>query len=271
MSQEQRSAFRIQMPDGQKGATLRVEGRNFDVQLLDASATGVALACPLQCAIEIDQCCELHTTSAGGVIRIVRKEVFPDGILLGAVRTGDLANKSRGLLGQAADLTLLPVQFLSNCSLTTRIGLIALSVAAAFVAVVGVLHWPFNGDSAASQILVPTTAAVEQTPSESEVQEALRQLEVTLPPLTAGASESDRRAARIFEQQRQLLAPEVSRRLRLTPTQESRIQRALAPAEEAANDQQSPHFWEAIRRSESQILRILTPSQVKAWRRQTGA
>ena len=103
-SAEQRSAFRIQMPDGQKRAALRVEGRSFDVQLVDASATGVAIACPLTVALDIDDRAELHTSGGGGLIRIVRKEVFSDGILLGAERVGDMSEAGGGIMGQIGEL-----------------------------------------------------------------------------------------------------------------------------------------------------------------------
>lgn len=271
MSQDQRSAFRIAMPEGQKHASLRIEGRKYDVQLLDASATGVALACPLNCIVEVDWLCELHTTSGGGQIRIVRKEVFPDGLLLGAERVGDLKEARLGILGLAKELVWLPANTLASCNLPTRMGVLAAG-ALAVVAIVGLACWQFRGDAPPSttiQAEAPVTPVVERTPSPEEVKEALKRLEAALPKIPE-PSASDQRAMRIFEQQKQLLEPELSRRLRLTPTQESQIQRALAPATEFTNDTTNPEFWEALRRSEMKILSILTPAQVKAWRQQSG-
>jgi len=277
MSQDQRSAFRIPMPDGQKRATLRIDKRKFDVQLLDASATGVALACPLNCAVEIDTCCELHTPSGGGQIRIVRKEVFPDGILLGAERIGDLKEQPRGILGHAKDLVTLPTQALAGCNLPTRIGVLGAAGVLVIVAVVGLIAWQFPGHRPAPAVqaagltsTVPTTPVVDKTPSPEELREALKNIEAALPNFRQEPSASDQRAVRIFEQQRRLLEPDISRRLGLRRTLESRIQRALAPAQEFADDASNPEFWEAIRRSETQILSILTPAQVKAWRQPSG-
>jgi hypothetical protein len=270
MSQDQRSAFRIAMPDGQKRAWLRIEGRKFDVQLLDASATGVALACPSNCAIEIDACCELHTPSGGGQVRIVRKEVFPDGILLGAERIGDLKDSSPGIWGHAKDLVAWPVQALSGCNLPTRVGV--LSAACALVMAGFAVFWQSKDGAKATTVQAEALAnpVAERTPSPEELHAALKSIEAALPKIEQELSASDQRAIRIFAQQRQLLEPEISRRLRLTPAQESQIQRAIAPAVEFASDSTNPEFWEAIRRSEMKILRILTPTQVKAWRQQSG-
>lgn len=265
-SSEQRSAFRIQMPDGQKHAALRVEGRSFDVQLVDASATGVAIACPLTVALDIDDRAELHTTSGGGMIRIVRKEVFSDGILLGAVRLGDMSDTGGGLFGQIADLALWPLRTFQASNtpvkivMLTTVTLLIGGAAAAF----------YCWDSLANPAPVTVQSPVEAAPSEptqAELQNVLRKVEALLP--TPVVSESDLRAQRIVEQQKSLLTPEISRRLRLTPSQESQIQRALQAADAAA-DAPSPEAWEAVRRCETQILKILTPTQIKIWRQQSG-
>jgi hypothetical protein len=282
MSEEHRSAFRISMPDGQKRATLRIKGHKYDVQLLDASATGVALACPLNCAVEIETFCELHTSCGGGQIRIVRKETFPDGILVGAERIGDLKDTSQGILGQAKELITLPTRALASGNLLTRFAALSVASVLLIAGLVALVNRQYPGvpPATAVQATLPTntvptntvltTPVAHQTPSPEEVRSALKSIEAVLPKLHAEPSASDQRAIRIFEQQRHLLEPDMSRRLRLTPTQESRIQRALAPAEELTDDSSNPEFWEAIRRSETQILTILTPAQVKAWRQQRG-
>lgn len=264
MSLEQRNAFRIPMPDGQKRAQLRIEGRTFDVQLVDASATGVALACPLTVALEIDDGCELLTSSGGGYIRIVRKEVFADGVLIGAVRTGDSPERS-GLFSQLVDWLSWPVNSFLSSNPPVKIGLVI-----GFVALVGgagCVACYRNWFHAPVAVTLPVVTPVElhgQTTAE-DAQRALQQandfLSSARPPLSA----SDQRALRILEQQKQLLVPETSRRLRLSPAQENQIERALKAAE-AAGDTSHPEFWDTIRRTELQILRILTPAQAKSWR-----
>lgn len=263
-SSEQRNAFRIQMPDGQKRAALRVEGRNFDVQLVDASATGVAIACPLTVALDIDDRAELHTSSGGGFIRIVRKEVFSDGILLGAVRLGDMSDSGSGLFAQMGELALWPLRAFSASNTPVKIGLVTtFTLVGVAVAVFGGWGW----------IAKPTPVTVQSPvassePTSAELQDMLRKVEALLPDLTP-VSESDLRAQRIWEQQKQLLSPETIRRLRLLPSQESQIQRALQAVEAAANAS-SHEQWEAIRRSETEILKILSPTQIKIWRQQSG-
>src|SRR6478609_2377117 len=127
-SSEQRGSFRIQMPEGQKYAALRVDGRSVDVQLVDASATGVAIACPLTVTLDIDDRAELHTCTGGGLIRIVRKEVFSDGILLGAERLGELA-ESAGFLSQLGDAVLWPLRAFQASSLLGKVGIVAATLA----------------------------------------------------------------------------------------------------------------------------------------------
>jgi hypothetical protein len=266
-SSEQRSAFRIQMPDGQKRAALRIEGRSFDVQLVDASATGVAIACPLTVALDIDDRAELHTTSGGGMIRIVRKEVFSDGILLGAERLGDMSDSGSGLFGQIGELAMWPVRTFSASNTPAKIGLLTTLT----LLLGGGAAVYFGWDSIAKPA-VTVQSPVEVAPTEptpAELQNVLRKVEALLPELTPVLSESDLRAQRIVEQQKNLLSPETSRRLRLTPSQESQIQRALEAADAAA-DAPSHEAWEAVRRCETQILKILTPSQIKIWRQQSG-
>jgi hypothetical protein len=272
MSQDQRNAFRINMPDGQKRAALRIQGNKVDVQLLDASATGVAIACPLNCTLEINDNCELHTPSGGGQIRIVRKEIFPDGILLGAVRTGDLKEGPRNILAHAKEFVSFFIRLLTGLSLPARIGAVA-AVFALLLVVTILICSQFKGGQHLPHVRaqVSPTPVGGQTSMPTEVRDALRNIEATLPHLAPPElSESDLRAKRIFDQQKQLLEPEFSKRLRLTPFQESRIQRALQPAEELESDATNPLFWDAIRRSETQILTILTPVQVKVWRQQSG-
>lgn len=267
-SAEQRSAFRIQMPEGQKRAALRVEGRSFDVQLVDASATGVAIACPLTVALDIDDRAELHTSSGGGLIRIVRKEVFSDGILLGAERLGDMSDAGGGLLGQIGELALWPLRTFSASNTPAKIGL-ATTVTLLVGGAVAVFYcW----DRVAKPAPVTVQSPVEVTPdapTQAELQNVIRKAEALLPEVTPVVSESDQRAQRIFEQQKQLLSPEIIRRLRLTPSQESQIQRAVEAANAAATASSHEH-WEAIRRSETLILKVLTPTQVKIWRQQSG-
>lgn len=260
---EQRSAFRIQMPDGQKHASLRVEGRSFDVQLIDASATGVALACPLTVALDIDDRAELHTSSGGGVIRIVRKEVFSDGILLGAERVGEAADGGNGVFAQLTDAALWPIRTFQATNTLGKVGLIAATLAIGGTAF-GCYAWLAKPE--AVTVEAPTEAGAK--PSPAKLQNVLQQVE-SLIPTTPVVSESDQRAQRIFEQQKQLLTPETIRRLRLTPAQESQIQRAVDAANAAA-DAPGQEAWEAIRRSEQQILKILTPTQIKIWRQQSG-
>lgn len=261
---EQRNAFRIQLPEGQKRATLRIEGRNFDVQLVDASATGVAIACPLTVALEIDDCCQLLMASGNGLIRIVRKEVFSDGILLGAERLGDASDSGSGFIGQLGELATWPIHAFLGASPVAKCGSLAVVLTMAGFAAAA-WYWPaLSGQVAAAPAEM---TLIEPTPE--EVQNALRQIESMLPNLTPVVSESDQRAQRIFEQQKQLLSPETSRRLRLSPSQESQIERALKSAE-SATTAPSHEAWEAIRHCETQILKILTPAQIKSWRQQSG-
>lgn len=271
-SLEQRSAFRISMPDGQKRATLRVQGRTFEVQLVDASATGVAIACPLTVGLEIDDACELHTLSGNSLLKIVRKEVFKDGILLGAVRTGDLGDGSRGMFSFATNaLAALPGTLwpASNARLMT--GLIGLVLLCGCGLTYACWHfgWLVPASPMASVALPPTPTVPESAVS-TELQNAALKVEAMAPTAPAPADESDLRALKIFEQQKQLLTPDASRRLRLSPAQESHIQRAIEAASEAASDTSRHDFWEAIHRSERQILSVLSPSQVKAWRQLNG-
>lgn len=267
-SSEQRSAFRIQMPEGQKRAALRVEGRSFDVQLVDASSTGVAIACPLTVALDIDDRAELHTSSGGGFIRIVRKEVFSDGILLGAERLGDMSESGSGILGQIGELALWPLRTFSASNTPAKIGL-ATTVTLLVGGAVAVFYgWDWIAKPSPVTVQSPVEVAPNE-PTPAELQNVLRTVEAMLPEVTPVVSESDQRAQRIFAQQKQLLSPEVIRRLRLSPSQESQIQRAVEAADAAATAPSQEH-WEAIRRSETQILKILSPSQVKIWRQQSG-
>lgn len=267
---EQRAAFRIQMPDGQKQASLRIEGRNFDVQVVDASATGVAIACPLTVALEIDDRCELLAAGGKGLIRIVRKEVFSDGILLGAERLGEMSDSGHGFIAHVGGLAAWPIHALLGSTNVVKFGLLGVVLAIVGGAAV-VWYWPqlTLQVSASAHVPVETRSVELQEPTPEEVQNALKQIEALLPNFTPVVSESDQRAQRIFEQQKQLLSPETSRRLRLSPSQESQIERALK-ATEAASSAPSHESWEAIRRCEAQILRILTPAQVKSWRQQSG-
>ena len=263
MSTEQRNAFRIQMPDGQKRAQLRIEGRTFDVQLVDASATGVAVACPLTVALEIDDCCELLAPSGDGFIKIVRKEVFSDGVLLGAVRTGDKP-EGNGLLSQFIKLLTWPVAVIPGCNLPVKAGLVI-----GFIGLIGGVGYVAGNWKRFSAQPVTVTAPSE-TPeppqrTTEEMQRVLQQVNDLLPEVKPAVSESDQRALRIYEQQKLLLLPETIRRLRLSPAQENQIQRALQAAEAAGNISH-PEFWETIRRTELKILQTLTPAQVKSWR-----
>ncbi len=254
------------MPDGQKRATLRIEGRTFDVHLVDASATGVALACPLQVALDIDDCCELHTASGDSFIRIVRKEVFSDGILLGALRTDDTPEPGGGWIKHLRELMSLP----GRANLGPRLAVVATLAILLFGSAFS--GWHFY--SLKNRLPVATGAPLGSVgatgQSAGDLQAAIRQVESSLPELTSAGADGDQRAQRIFGQQKQLLLPETSRRLRLTPSQESRIQRAVEVAEAAAADMSSHEFWEAIRRSEQAILSILSPTQIKVWRQQDG-
>jgi|GEM_PF-6101405 len=265
-SSEQRSAFRIQMPDGQKQASLRVEGRSFDVQLVDASATGVAIACPLAVALEIDDRAELHTCSGGDTIRIVRKEVFSDGILLGAERLGDMSHGGHGFLGQLGEIALWPLRTFQASNAVGKIGLVTACTLLTGGAMAACFCWDWFERESPITVEAPVEA-VQPTPA--ELSNALKKVEALLPEVKPVVSESDQRAQRIFEQQQQLLTPETSRRLRLTPAQENQIRRALEAAKTAA-DAPSHEAWEAIRRCELQILKILTPAQIKIWRQQSG-
>jgi hypothetical protein len=271
MSIEQRNSFRIQMPEGQKHAQLRIEGRTYDVQLVDASATGVAVACPLTVALEIDDSCELLAACGNGFIRVVRKEVFADGILIGAVRIGDKP-ETTSLWGQLTELISWPMaSFPGNSPLKIGlvIGMVCVVVAAAYVA----CFWnrgsvPTVTVTAPVDVTVNTPVEVpepQQQVTPDDVQRVLQQVNELLPEIKPEVSESDQRALRIFEQQKQLLSPDMVRRLRLSPSQENQIERALQAAEAAA-DPSHPEFWETIRRTELQILRILTPAQVRSWR-----
>ena len=255
------------MPDGQKQAALRFEGKSFDVQLVDASAPGVAIACPLTGTLDIDGRAELQTTSGGGLIKVVRKEVFSDGILLGAVRLGDVSETGHSIVGQLGDLALWPIRTFSASNTFGKVGMLAVTaVLIGGAAAYWCTDW-FN----AQPVTVQTPA--ENTPAEltpAELQKVLKHVESLLPEVTPVVSESDQRAQRIFDQQKQLLTPDTIRRLRLSPSQESQIQRAVQAAEAAAGAP-GQEAWEAIRRSEMQILKILTPSQIKLWRQQSGA
>ncbi|WP_254507074.1 hypothetical protein [Anatilimnocola floriformis] len=264
-SSEQRSAFRIQMPDGQKHASLRVEGRSVDVHLVDASATGVAVACPLSVTLDIDDRAELHTAAGGGLIRIVRKEIFSDGVLLGAERIGDLS-EAEGFLAQLGELAMWPLRTFQTGHVVAKIGVVSAVVAIGGVAAAFCFGWEWMAKTS-RPITVEVPVATTQ-PATAEIQNVLKQVEVLL-PATPPVSESDQRARRILEQQKQLLTPETIRRLRLTPSQESQIQRSLDAAKAAA-DAPSQDSWEAIRRSETQILKVLTPTQIKIWRQQSG-
>ncbi|QDU25625.1 hypothetical protein ETAA8_06950 [Anatilimnocola aggregata] len=269
-SSEQRNAFRIQMPDGQKKARLRIEGRSFDVQLLDASSTGVAIACPLTVGLEIDDKCELHTPSGGSFIRIVRKEVFSDGILLGAERTGDLSDAKRGWLAAVLEFVTPPKYSVEGFSAKLAVGWAAGLVLAICGMVYACWHFGWLAThqplAAAPAVQLPLSTPVV----EEQLQQAVRTVEAALPEVPVVTSESDLRALKIFNQQKLLLLPETARRLRLTPAQESQIQRAVEAAAAAAADTSRNDFWESIRRSEVQILSVLSPGQVKAWRQLNG-
>ena len=255
------------MPDGQKHAALRVDGRNVDVTLVDASATGVAIACPLTITLDIDDRAELHTSSGGSVIRIVRKEVFSDGILLGAERLGDLS-EAEGWLSQISEFALWPLRTYQGGNLIGKLVATAAAIMIVGGGTAAYFGWNWVGKPAAVTVEAPSNPGEAVQPTPAELHNVLKQVE-SLIPSTPVVSESDQRAQRIFEQQKQLLTPDTIRRLRLTPSQESQILRALE-ATKAAADGPAHESWEAIRRSETQILKILTPSQIKIWRQQNG-
>ncbi|WP_425616672.1 PilZ domain-containing protein [Anatilimnocola sp. NA78] len=268
-SSEQRSAFRIAMPDGQKQATLRIQGRTFDVQLVDASSTGVAIACPLTVGLEIDDTCELLTLSGNSLLQVVRKEIFKDGILLGAVRTGDVPDGSRGILSFAfSSLSALPGTLWQSSNATLMCGLIGLVLLLGFGLSYACWHFGWLAKQQPMAAVTPPAALNENLAMQAKLQAAA--LRVDAPERAAPVSASDQRALKIFDHQKQLLLPDTSRRLRLSPAQESHIQRAIEAAAEAAADTSRQDFWEAIHRSERQILNVLSPSQVKAWRQLNG-
>ena len=69
---------------------LRVGMRQMSVRLVDESAGGFALACPKRVVAAPGEVLQLRTSSGLHEVRVIRREEFSDGILLGVERIRDL-------------------------------------------------------------------------------------------------------------------------------------------------------------------------------------
>jgi hypothetical protein len=89
MSRDQRASFRFSLPKGQDRAILRVGWRNFSARVLNASASGFLIACPLL-EISRGEVLWLRTTAAWTEIRVVFVEHGDEETRLGVERIREL-------------------------------------------------------------------------------------------------------------------------------------------------------------------------------------
>jgi hypothetical protein len=90
MDTDQRKSFRILVPDGQEKAVLKVGRRCVTVRIVDSSAGGFALASRETLKVKRGDTLRLRTIAGWHEVRVVRHELFTDGILIGVERLGDI-------------------------------------------------------------------------------------------------------------------------------------------------------------------------------------
>jgi hypothetical protein len=104
---EQRKSFRILVPDGQEKAVLKVGRRCITVRIVDSSAGGFALATCEMLRVKRGDVLRLRTIAGWHEVRVVRDELFSDGVLIGVERLGDIEDPRQVQSGWL-DSILLP-------------------------------------------------------------------------------------------------------------------------------------------------------------------
>lgn len=90
MSDERRRSFRLALPAGQEQAVLRVGRREFDIRLVNTSATGFALLSPEPVKAAAGQQLQLQTVAGWSEVRVAWAAAFEEGEVLGVERIQDL-------------------------------------------------------------------------------------------------------------------------------------------------------------------------------------
>ncbi len=292
----QRTSFRIQLNEGREGGSLVLGDREVPVQVVDESAGGFAVTVSCDLAIEKDQTCLLKTSAGCCEVRIARKEIYPDGLLLGLMRLRDLQETVEddpkaatiwkslllsphlsairagttvvgGILVMCAAVVLMQHQTRSSSVNTTPEAQLTTAVADLAGAMTERTR---NVGGVAAEPIIEAVQTRESnshagTPSDSQPLENAGQKAVqTIPSLDI---------SRLLARQKRLVTPQVSSRLRLSPDQNRRLEHIIKKSESkvlGSGDEAAPSnsadAWETIRIAESQILQILTPQQAEKWR-----
>ncbi|MDX1948683.1 MAG: PilZ domain-containing protein [Pirellulaceae bacterium] len=109
MTGDHRKTFRILTPAGREQAKLRVGKRQLSVRLVDESAGGFAVACPGQMVVASGEVLQLRTAGGLHEVRVIRREEFSDGVLLGFERLRDLDDPTQpAVRSNLFDVLLLP-------------------------------------------------------------------------------------------------------------------------------------------------------------------
>jgi hypothetical protein len=220
MSRDQRSSFRFTLPEGQDRAILRVGWRNFPVRVLNASATGFMLVCPLL-EISRGEALWLRTTAAWTEIRVVFVEHGEEGTRLGVERLRELEEAPPEVSG-AWFLAWLPGGSTSGGAGNL---VAAISVLAAIVAGAVFLHREWNRPSSwrPSGSLGRSLSSLEQDFERActDTAEAIK----SMLPRTSGGAAGESRAASSGQQ----LVSDVAARLpNLLPEAAPRPPREIA-------------------------------------------
>lgn len=288
---EQRSSFRIQLGDARERGTIVLGSREVEVRVVDESAGGFAVTVSNDLAIEKNQVCRLKTPAGWCEVRIARKEIFPDGLLLGLMRLRDLQESAKNDPQVAAwwsNLLFSSHQSVIRTGATVAGGILVVCVAVMCMSNqlgISSAKTPESRLSTAVADLTEQAGKVGGVAAEPII-EAAQTLE---PHSNAGTSsgskvleDAGQKAAqaipsldisRLLARQKRLVTPQVSSKLRLSPDQNRRLEHIIKKSEskvlgsgDEAIPSNSADAWETIRIAESQILQILTPQQAAKWR-----
>jgi hypothetical protein len=264
MTAEQRAAFRVPVPEDQSQAVLRMGMKDFKVRVLNASATGFSLSCPVL-DVECGELLKLCTSSGWVEIRVAFIGPSSEGYRLGVERVREIPPASGGR-AEWVQLLLFPYHQAGGAAGLAVIGGVIVALIVVGLPLLGHV-WPpartFKEWSPASRF----TAAVEKAfapARQSRPVVELPQIQRSLPSTGNAAPTRSANAARnhkvkvatLVQAWRGGKARDLARLLRLSERQVREIDDLLI-VHATGKDPDAIVL-------EKRLTEILTPEQVRA-------
>jgi hypothetical protein len=251
---ENRKSFRILTPAGRERALLRVGKKKLTVQLVDESAGGFAIACQGLVNAALGEVLELRTPGGLHEVKVIRREEFSNGVLIGLERLRDLEDPQQpGVQSSCFDYVWSP--YIAGGPASGggfKLGmLVGLLVAAALLLVVGQFLSSYRPPQANLNVLPVADRTVNEFEDKARRAAAQRQAELEAARLGVG----QRAPSGGFSSQWKKAPGRIADALGLSLEQRKQIEAIMNPA--AATKSSADQ--------DAQIRQVLTAQQAQRW------